>query len=254
MLRQELTFRHAGDLGDIIYFMPTMRAMGGGTLFIEAAGYTRVALTPDRWCGLDLLLKQQPYVADVVAWDRRGVHVNGNDFRARMHEVLRKPHMAGPALNKHLAHWMSDAHGMPRNCMDAAWLTVTPKRVAPVVVSRSGPGRASHHVYHNPSFPWHRVWRKYGNKAVFVGTPEEHRLFCATCGELPHHPTANLLEVAEVIAGADLFIGNQSCPHAIAEGLKKNILLEVWPAGPNCLVYRPGVTHWWRDEVELPDV
>lgn len=254
MFRTDLSFRHAGDLGDILFFMPTMRAMGGGTLFIEAASYTRVALTPDKWCGIDLLLKEQLYVMNVLPWDRRRTDVNGNDFRARMHDVLRKPHMAGPFLEKHLGHWMADAHGLPHSVMDEAWLTVTPKRVAPVVISRAGPGRAAHHVYHHPTFPWHKAWRKYAKQAVFIGTPEEHRVFCLTCGEVPHHPTENLYEAAKVIAGADLFVGNQSCPHAIAEGLKKNILLEVWPAGPNCLVFRKGVTHWWKNEVELPDV
>lgn len=223
-------------------------------MFIEATTYTRVMLTPDKWCGIDLLLKQQPYVQDVLPWDRRHTNYNGNDFRARMFQSLRKAHTAGPALEKHLTHWMCEAHGVDYGCMNEAWLTVEPNRVAPVVIARAGAGRQSTHVYHHPSFPWHSVWKKYGDKAVFVGTAEEHRMFCSTCGDIPHHPTANLYEAARVIAGSDLFIGNQSCPHAIAEGLKKRILLEVWPAGPNCLVYRPGVTHWWKADVELPEV
>lgn len=232
-----------------------MRAMGGGTLFIEAAPYTRVRLTPDKWCGLDLLLKEQPYVVNVLPWDRRGVHFNGNDFRARLFQALRKPQTAAAFRDKHLTHWMCDAHSLPYKVMDEAWLRVEqPNKVARVVIARSGAGRDPGHIYHNPSFPWHYVWRKYGKEAVFIGTADEHRLFSATCGDVPHYPTANLYEAAKVIAGADLFIGNQSSPHAIAEGMKKKIFLEVWPAGPNCLVFRPGVTHWWNNEVELPEL
>lgn len=249
-----LTFRHAGDLGDIVYFMPVMRHLGGGILFIEAAAYTRSLLTPDRWCGIDILLKAQPYVHDVLPWQRQGVSFNGNDFRANMFSILRKPHLAGPAFEKHLCHWMCDAHSVPYSAMDEAWLSVPSTRVAPVVISRAGAARKSHHVYHNPLFPWHRVWRKYGSNAVFIGTPDEHRVFCHTCGEVPYHPTASLYEAAQVIAGADLFVGNQSCPHAIAEGLKKRIVLEVWPNGPNCLVYRQGVTHGKDENVDLPNL
>jgi len=98
------------------------------------------------------------------------------------------------------------------------------------------------------------VWSKYKDQAVFVGTPEEHKVFCATCGVIPFYPTLNLAEAARVISGCDLFIGNQSAPHAIAEGLKKRIILEVWPAGANCLIFREGVIHGWNEEIQLPEV
>jgi hypothetical protein len=231
--------------------MPVMRAFGGGTLMIEAAGYTRRLLTPDAWCGIDLLLKQQDYVQDVVPWTKgMFCHYNLNDFRARLFQAVRK----GQGKDKHLGHWMCDAHGIPYGAMNQAWLKVEPNPVAKVVISRAGAGRGSHHVYQNHLFPWHLVWRKYGKDAVFVGTEHEHTAFTHACGEVPHYPTANLLEAAQVIAGGQLFIGNQSAPHAIAEGLKKNIVLEVWPEGPNCLMFRPGVHHGWDHRVALPDL
>jgi hypothetical protein len=75
-----------------------------------------------------------------------------------------------------------------------------------------------------------------------------------TCGEVPHYKTKTLLEAARVIAGADLYVGNQTATHAIAEGLKKRIILEVWPEGPNCIVHRPGVVHGWDQYVKLPEL
>jgi hypothetical protein len=39
-------------------------------------------------------------------------------------------------------------------------------------------------------------------------------------GPVPIVATPTLLDVARVIAGCKLFVGNQSCPRAIAEGLK----------------------------------
>jgi hypothetical protein len=35
-----------------------------------------------------------------------------------------------------------------------------------------------------------------------------------------------------------LFVGNQSCPYAIAEGMKHPSILGVEPGAPDCLFYR----------------
>jgi ADP-heptose:LPS heptosyltransferase len=43
------------------------------------------------------------------------------------------------------------------------------------------------------------------------------------------------MELARVIAGASVFIGNQSAPMAIAAGLGKNLIEECWQGNPNCL-------------------
>lgn len=247
-----MLFRHAGDLGDIIYSLPVMKALGGGAMLIEAAPYTRQRLTRDKWCGIDELLMRQPYVADVRPLNPgEGVTFNLNDFRARLFQALKM----GIGKDKHLTWWMCEAHGVPYTCMDEPWITIEdPIRAARVVFVRSGAGRQAHQVYQNPTFPWHKVWAKYGKEAVFVGTDEEYEIFCATCGEVPHQKTATLLEAARVIAGCELFVGNQTATHAIAEGLKKRIILEVWREGANCIVHRPGVTHGWDQGVKLPDL
>ncbi len=48
-------------------------------------------------------------------------------------------------------------------------------------------------------------------------------------------PVVNFLELAAVIAGSKLFIGNQSFPFSIAEGLKATRLLEVYHRIPNVI-------------------
>lgn len=254
-----IAFKHAGDLGDIIYSLPVVRAMtesmrAPAAILIEATNYTRQRLTPDNWCGINELLMRQAYICDVRPYNPgEGVTVNLNDFRPRLMRSL----AVGIGRDKHLTHWMCDTHGVNNSCMDTAWLEIAdPIEAAKVVFSRAGAGRANHHVYQNGGFPWHYVWAKYGKEAVFVGTESEHINFCATCGEVPHYKTATLLEAARVIAGAKLFVGNQTATHAIAEGLKKNIILEVWPGGPNCLVFRPGVLHGWDHWIKdkLPEL
>jgi hypothetical protein len=55
---------------------------------------------------------------------------------------------------------------------------------------------------------------------MFVGLPEEYTAFREATGwDLPYYATQTMLEVAEVIAGADTFIGNQSSNLALAIGL-----------------------------------
>jgi hypothetical protein len=250
-----MTFKHAGDLGDIILSLPVLRALCHGApsdLVIEPVAYTRQKLTPDKWCGLDELLLRQPYISAVRPFTYgEPISFNLNDFRARLFQSLR----AGIGKDKHLSHWMCEAHAVPYACMDTPWLTIEdPIKAARVVFVRAGAGRPQHQVYQNPTFPWHLVWKKYGKEAVFVGTEAEYDIFRVTCGDVPHYKTKGLLEAARVIAGADLFVGNQTATHAIAEGLKKNIVLEVWREGPNVIVHRPGVVHGWNQNVELPDL
>lgn len=246
------TFRHFGDRGDIIAALPTVRALGGGVFYIEASTYSRVMLTPENWCGLDKILREQPYIHHVGEWQRTQTTFNLNDWRARWFKTVVR---AGQLKDKSLVDWQLDQYGIPHHAKDQAWLTIKePIRSARVVFNRTGAGRPRHQVYQNPRFPWHYVWEKYRKDAVFIGTADEHAVFCATCGKVPHHPTADLHEAARVIAGCDLFVGNQSCCYWLAEGMKKNTVLEVWPEGPNALAFRPNAVMGFDEHVALPDL
>ncbi len=245
------TYRCAGDLGDCIYSLPVVRAKGGGVYLIEAADYTRQRLTPDKWCGIDLLLKEQPYISDVQPWISGPVSINLNDFRYSMMRSLRM----GISREKNLCDWILEAHGLQLSEKDKPWLTVKePMPIARVVFNRTGVGRAPQFVYQNLKFPWHQAWKKYGKEAVFIGLPEEHRAFCATCGDVPYVATKNLLDAARVIAGCELFVGNQSVCHAIAQAMHKRVVLEVWERGCMTIFNRPGVVNVWDYKAELPDL
>ena len=254
-----IVYKHAGDRGDCIYSLPAVKWISEQrkekVLFlIEPASYTRERLTPDNWRGIDAIIKQQPYILDVQPFSGQRVDYNGNDFRTLMQRALAPGRATPEAKQTCLSDWMLDAHKIPRTVKGDAWLTIADVNpVAPIVFNRSGPGR-SRLVYQNPEFPWHEVWKKYKDYAVFIGAPLEHEVFCKVNGEVPYYPTPDLYQAARVIAGCSLFVGNQSCCHAIAEGMKKNIILEVWKDGPNCLHYRPGVIHGWGHDTPMPDL
>jgi len=58
-------------------------------------------------------------------------------------------------------------------------------------------------------------------QAVFVGLPDEYEEFKKLTGwNLDYYPTRTMLELAEVIAGCDQFLGNQSVALSIAQGLR----------------------------------
>lgn len=238
-------FIHSGDLGDIIYSLPTIKRMGGGTLWLADAKGVETAhgMTRERFNAIAPLLEAQPYITAVH-------HTLPPLLDLPLHEVvnLNQFRFAGHNFcNTNLV----DCHARTfiRHCPDALkfekWLDVQPRIVSAVVIARSP-------RYHADRFPWRMVVEKYGRHAVFVGTPAEHAAFVQAFGDVPYCRTPNLLELARVIEGAYLFCGNQSCPLAIAEGLKQSIVLEECPACPNCTVPREGVWASQTNEVCLP--
>jgi ADP-heptose:LPS heptosyltransferase len=102
---------------------------------------------------------------------------------------------------------------------NTAWLTVPSPKVVEgrdIVINRTArwlPPTLS---------PIWKDWEAQGvpDRAVFIGLPAEHAEFNKALGwNIPHQPTTTLLEVAEYIAGANVFIGNQSVALSVAIGL-----------------------------------
>jgi len=98
------------------------------------------------------------------------------------------------------------------------------------------------------------VVMKYGDRIMFVGTKDEHTSFCNEFGSVPYRATKNLLEVAELINGAFLFIGNQSCANAIAEGLKAPTIQETSLDIPDCIFKRPNAQYVIDGSCILPGI
>jgi ADP-heptose:LPS heptosyltransferase len=74
---------------------------------------------------------------------------------------------------------------------------------------------------------------------MFVGVEAEYAEMRQQLPKLEYRPVQHFLELAQVIAGSRLFIGNQSFPFAIAEGLKVKRLLEIYHLSPNVNVEGP---------------
>lgn len=73
------TFKHSGDLGDIIYGIHTMELLGGGILYLDITGGIGELVNPTHFTQesfdyIKPLLITQPYIHDVKVW----IYSNGH--------------------------------------------------------------------------------------------------------------------------------------------------------------------------------
>ena len=231
----ERTFTHGGDSGDLIYALATVKTLGGGRLRLVKKYNVREPFSPAKVESLRPLLEAQPYITG-VEYGESTTGINLDEFRNHYREDL------------NLCDMVASTFGLPHYPRERPWLFCSaPNPVARVVISRSA-------RYHGHGFPWHRVHEKYGREAVFVGLPGEHAAWQGAFGAIPYCPTPNWWELCRVIAGAEIFCGNQSAPMALALGLcVPRIVQEVCPYSANCHFQRRGVVYGHNEHVGLPD-
>ncbi|HEX4792935.1 MAG TPA: hypothetical protein VH370_04035, partial [Humisphaera sp.] len=83
------TFKHSGNLSEIIFALPTIRALGGGILYLDPAGgeseplvkqpqklRSRTRLDADSIESLRPLLALQEYIVEVRNWSGENVDFN----------------------------------------------------------------------------------------------------------------------------------------------------------------------------------
>lgn len=242
--QRNVIFAHGGDVGDLIYGLPVMKTVGPGTLVLHHHS-VREPFTEAKVEKLAPLLRLQPYIEEVYfQHDRPDTKWDFNPFRERNWQV-RSTKMESLAQSQFRIFKLEE--GPIRD--QWLWvdeLTEIPGR--PVVIHRSP-------RYHFARFPWLDILSKYKDQAAFIGMADEHANFCSEFRvNIPHYKTRDYLELARVIAGARLFIGNQSCPYAIAEGLKQNAILEALPGCDDCRFYRDNLQNNTSGAYVLPDL
>lgn len=206
------TFLHSGDLGDIIACLPVIRHLGGGKLFItdhDPRLLPKMRPMKSRMHLIEPLLRKVPFLTDIEFAEKPPrVDVNFMDFR----RVYRP--------NRTLTESQSDFIGIPHVGLDP-WLKVDPSPLSKdrVVACRSP-------RYHNPAFPWAKLVSVHRQNMVFCGLDDEYADFTKRFGPVDRVHTSNLLEVAQVIAGSNLFIGNQSSPCWLAMAMGHPLIQE----------------------------
>jgi len=229
----EINVLHNGNAGDIIYSLPLLKklhelAAKPVNLILKinepltiGNGYEHplgaVMLNDKMVEGLRPLLAIQPYINETAVFDQQKIHLDLTLFRK-----------AGFAMDKgNIARWNFFTTGITPD-LTHPWITVKPNAdfAEFIVLARSS--------RYNNALVDYSFLSGY-QQLIFVGVESEHREMEKSIPGLKWRQVNNFLELAEIIAGCKLFIGNQSFPYAIAEGLKVKRLLEVFYQIPNVM-------------------
>lgn len=174
---------------------------------------------------------------DSIDWESEGFR--GSGLHSRSANLFN-------AQLSHLIHTKRLGQGINPNIR---WLDVEPSSETRgrIICARSG-------RYRNGSFPWKQIVQHYGDRLLFIGLKHEHAEFCSHWGMVEHRPVNDLLEMAQLIAGSELFIGNQSSPMTIAEGLKHHTIQETSTDPADCIYLRDNAQWVDNGACVLPDI
>ncbi|NCI45449.1 hypothetical protein [Sediminibacterium soli] len=233
--KAEIHFKHSGNCGDIIYAIPAMLAIAKGRpvhlhLNINQPGnYGRnkhplgnVMLNEKMAEMLRPLLLSQAGVKTCDTW-------SGQEIDVDLDYIRKYPFM----LNRgNIARWYFLVFGVFFD-LSQPWLDVSHGTglEKTIIVARS-------QRYHAPGIRYDFL-NAYDD-VRFVGIEAEYEDIRKQVSNIRYCPVNNFLELARIIAGSGLFIGNQSFPFSIAEAIKANRLLEWYFQTPNVNVQGPG--------------
>jgi hypothetical protein len=228
-------FKHSGNAGDIIYSLPaTMALSGNGNihLHLQTGQKGHYGKKPHPLGGIMLnekiiellrpLLLAQPQIKSVELY-------NSNDAIDYDLDLIRS--YPFPLNRGNLARWYFYLFAINAD-LGKPWLQVPADNQwnEHIVIARS-------QRYQVPGIDYSFL-KKYPKK-IFVGVPAEWEEMKTMIPDITYQPVNDFLELARIIAGSRLFIGNQSFPFSLAEGLKVRRLLEVYHLSPNVNVEGP---------------
>jgi hypothetical protein len=228
----EPIFKHSGNAGDIIYTLPVMYALAKQKDFHIALDIAPIVkygknphplgdkmLTPKMVAMLQPLLNTQQQIKSCSIIEDKNYTVDLDLFRELPLYLDRG----------NIARWHFWVWGVNYD-VSKTWLNVAPNTAFKdsIVLARS-------QRYNQPGIDYGFLQRY--NNVYFVGVEVEYQLMKQQIPNLEFAPVNDFNELASIIAGSKLFIGNQSFPFSLAEGLKVNRLLEVYHLCPNVCVY-----------------
>lgn len=224
------TFKHSGTLGDIIYSLPVMRALGGGEFYLHLNQVAWIAKhyynsVPSEYHQNKMSTQDLEFMYDFMMQQS---YIHKFEPLTPHIEITHNLDRFRPAFVHHPANYIQiycEAFGIndtqtQNDIISTPWISVrqlNTKPGRPIVVNRTARGFSPQQ--RNPQ--WDQ-WRsqEWDKRAVFIGLEQEYEEFRKwSSWDLTYYPTKNLLEIAEIIAAAELFIGNQSMALALAQGL-----------------------------------
>jgi hypothetical protein len=231
-----ITYKHSGTLGDLIYSLSVVKKMAveNNAMFLVALnniencvsqyGYRPDEVAPEhrgrftfndyKW--LSPLLRRQSYIAEVGTWTQGTPEpdVDLDKFRGVLFRGFEGNYVEAYHKTFNLPFLMQD--------YDTAWLEADAVETKPIVVSRT-----SRYLDPNGDAKWREIVAPNVEQAIFVGTEQEHKNFEKVIdANIDYHPVSDFLELANIVAGAELVCANQNFVYSLAMGLGKSTILE----------------------------
>jgi len=206
-------------MGDIVYSLPAVIATGGGSYYVSSRFHKHT----NYYDTLHRLLEIQPSIIKVEYTIKpKDNSIIFDEYRA-VWRLSKKKHLAVCHLE------------VVKKEFDLAqkWLfNVEPKKIAPIVINKT-------RRYGNKD--WNNNLAKlqnYKDDLIFIGVDADYaRLRSIIDFEIQRYDCKDALEIAQIIKGSKVFIGNQSLGFAIAEGMKHPRILEHHIKKDNCRPY-----------------
>jgi hypothetical protein len=226
------TYKHSGTLGDLIYSLPIAKYYGRGIFYLHLNQINWIGkhyygaapspahqgkMTVEDYDFLKPLLLAQDYIEDFSILD------------PNKHEITHNLDRFRPLFVGHPGNYVdiyASAFGIKdpeikKQLRQTPWISVaTPKKYKDKTVVINRTSRWLPKTLNEKWKEWERLG--YQDRSVFIGLAQEHEEFQQITGwRIPYQKTDNALDVAEYIAGSDVFIGNQSFALSLAIGLGK---------------------------------
>ena len=225
------TFHHGGRLGDAIYALYTIRALGGGTLYLSNFHYPNW----DQKTILSLLpfLSYQEYIdlalpvikenqEDILKWVSKNVNYDLHDAELDFNPEC-FPEWEG-------IHWPGNIHIAKRYSVHfgiewfpgSIWLTAPRTKEVDIVIHAPQRRVTDLEIFTNVINELSKEYR-----VIVVGGPNDIKEWDSLLNPPIHFVQSNMLETANWINSATLFLGAASSCNTIAEGLGKPRFLQL---------------------------
>lgn len=223
------SYKHSGTLGDIIYSLALVKHFGGGEFYLHLGQINWIVkhyyggqplpfhqgrMTVQDFEFMQSFMQAQSYISKFAPLDPGASEITHNLDRFRPLFVGHP----GNYVDIYAEAFDIRDPAMQRQLRQEPWLTVPQPRTISgknYVINRTARWSDPHCLE-----TWQDILEQAGDQALFVGLAQEHQEFQQWTGlTLDWQPTETLLDLAEIIAGAEQFIGNQSVALSLAIGL-----------------------------------